>query len=381
MRVLFLHTAQDGLTAEYRVHLTLARYAQSEAFDPSFIWQSPVQIDGTIAERIIPYDFGRDMSITPRPNRYRRAGMMLQKLPQVLAFLMSKVKQTRPDILYTSQQSLDVRFATLLAARYHIPHVIHLHYNVGLWLGRDILQTIRKSSRLIAVSEYIRQNAILQGVSPSAVHTVPNPAPVSTFQPDPARRSIRAEFHLGENTPLVLAAGRLDPGKGHLDLFEAFSQVVREMPDARLLVCGASTTRENYADRLKQRVDELQIQPYTIFAGQRSDLPAIMHSANVFCLPTELDPCPLVFLEAMEAGMPVVAYYSGGVPEMVLHNQTGLLSYPGDVQTLAANLKKMLLDADYAHQLGEEGKKRAATEFAREKIANRWLNVLQEMIQ
>ncbi len=381
MRVLFLHTALNGLTAEYKVHITLARCARSEQFDPYFIWQSPVQVDGFDAEQIRSNDFGRDMSIAPKPNRYRRAGMMMQSLPRALAFLFASVKQIKPDIIYTSQQSLDVRFASLLAAYFHIPHVIHIHYNVGPWLDKDIFQAIRKSSRLIAVSEYIRQNAILQGVSPSAIHTVINPAPVSTFQPDSARRSIRAEFHLDENTPLVLAAGRLDPGKGHLDLFAAFAQVIREIPEARLLICGASTMRDNYADRLKQRVDELQIQPYTIFAGQRGDIPAIMHSANVFCLPTELDPCPLVFLEAMASGMPVVAYYSGGVPEMVLHNQTGLLSYPGDVPTLALNLKKVLSDPGYARQLGESGKNRAMTEFAPEKITGRWLNVLKEMIR
>lgn len=62
-----------------------------------------------------------------------------------------------------------------------------------------------------------------------------------------------------------------------------------------------------------------------------------MRSLHVFCLPTELDPCPLVFLEAGAEGLPPVADYSGGVPELIFHGQTGLLSYPRDIHGLAAN--------------------------------------------
>jgi D-inositol-3-phosphate glycosyltransferase len=248
-------------------------------------------------------------------------------------------------------------------------------------LGRYALNAIRKSSQLIAVSEYIRQTALLQGVAPSVIHTIINPVPISNPQPDPGLRDIRTEFHLEGDTPLVVAVGRLDPGKGHLALFEAFSELIQQMPNARLLICGISTSRDNYEFQLRQRVNELQINPYIIFAGQRNDIPAIMRSANVFCLPTELDPCPLVFLEAMAEGIPVVAYYSGGVPEMVLHNQTGLLSYPGDIQTLAANLQKLLSATTYAQRLGESGKLRVMAEFTPEIVANRWLKVLQGIVR
>jgi D-inositol-3-phosphate glycosyltransferase len=367
----------NGLSAEYKVHVTLATNAKKEDLDSYFIWQSPVQSDLISSDKLISYDFGRDMSIKPKPSSYRRFGMVMRRLPQTVAFLILKVKQIRPDFIYTSQQSFDVYLASILAKIFRIPHIIHLHYSVGPWLGKQTLNTIRKSSRLIAVSEYTRQTALLQGVLSSAIHTVINPTPILQFQPNSEYRSIRDEFNLDHDTPLVLAVGRLDPGKGHLDLFEAFSQVVKSVPNARLLICGSSTSHENYEGQLRQRVNELQINPYTIFAGQRNNIPAIMRSANVFCLPTELDPCPLVFLEAMTEGLPVAAYYSGGVPEMVLHSQTGLLSYPGDIQMLAMNIRTLLSDTAYAQRLGEAGKKRAAREFNPAVVVERWLNVLQ----
>lgn len=382
MRVLFLHTAMSGVSAEYKVHMTLAKHARSEALDPYFIWQSPSYTDRIGRNAIIAHDFGRDFSIKPRPSHYRRTLMTIQRLPYTLMFLVAKARQLQPDLIYTSQQYFDVFVANFVSKVLSIPHVIHIHYSVGPWLGKYTLNAIRKSSRLIAVSEYTRQTALLQSVSPSHIHTVINPASTGQNQAQSGTtpHAIRAEFKLDDDTPLVLAVGRLDPGKGHMALFEAFSQLIQHIPSARLLICGASSVRDNYEDQLRQRVNALQIQPYTIFAGQRSDIPAIMRSANVFCLPTELDPCPLVFLEAMAEGLPVVACYSGGVPEMVLHNQTGLLSYPGDIQALATNLQRILSNPIDAHQFGEAGRQRASIEFAPSKSAERWLRVLKEKI-
>ena len=376
MRVLFLHAASNGLTAEYKVHTTLVTNTNPEKLDPYFIWQSPVGMDEI---RVTAHDFGRDMSIQPKPGRLQRARMMAQKLPQSFAFLSSQIKKVKPDLIYTSQQNFDVLLADLLARHFRLPHVIHIHYSVGPWLGNHTLNVIRKSSRLIAVSEYVRQTALLQGVPSSNIHTVVNPAPFSQPEWNKEPESIRAEFNLKDNTPLVVSVGRLDPLKGHLALINAFAKVIQQIPEARLLICGSSTLRDNYEASLRRRVADLQLGHCVIFAGHRGDIPAIMRSADVFCLPTELDPCPLVFLEAMRAGLPVVACYSGGVPELVIQNQTGLLSYPGDTSALASDLLCVLSNPAYAHQLGDAGKQRVSTEFAPPRVAERWLKVLQEI--
>lgn len=380
MRVLFLHTAWSGVTAEYKVHTTLANGVESGKLDSYYLWQKPIPSDVMLKNQIIPHDFGRNTSITPKPNRYRRAIMMMQRLPKTLAFLTIKVRQLRPDVIYTSQQMFDIRLAQLLCQCFCLPHVIHIHYNVGPWLGKYALNTIRKSPRLIAVSEFVRQTALLQGVSPSNIHTIVNPAPIYPPQLNTAQ-NIRSELNLDSDTPLVVAVGRLDPGKGHLPLFEAFAKTVQQMPNARLLVCGISTSRDNFEAVLQQRVTELGLDPYVIFAGYRHDIQAIMETANVFCLPSELEPFGLVFLEAMMAGTPVVAYHSGGVPEIVLHNQTGLLSYPGDIARLAEHILQLLTNPDIALRLGQAGKQRASTEFNPSKVAERWLSVLHEKVK
>jgi glycosyltransferase involved in cell wall biosynthesis len=378
MKVLFLHAARDGLTPEYNVHLTLSMYARSIDFVPFYLWQSPIEDVWCGADRISAHDFGCRTHSGPSKLPLGRWGAMLRRLPHTMLVLASQIRQIRPDAIYTSQQKYDVLLGSLLSKRYQIPHIIHLHYNVGPWLGRYTMHAIRRSSRLIAVSEWVRQTALLQGIDPAAIHTVINPVPVSRALPEQAGAAIRAEFGIEAQAPLVLAVGRLDAGKGHLDLFEAFAQVVQEIPAARLLICGVNTSGDHFDAGLRKQVAERNLQSQVIFAGYRSDVRTIMRSADVFCLPTVMDPCPLAFLEAMYAGLPVVAYYSGGVPEIVQSDRTGLLSYPGDIRTLAANLQSVLRNPGYARQLGEAGVQRAMTDFAPAMVAEYWLKVLSE---
>ncbi len=386
MRILFLHAAWNGLRPEYRVHLSLATNSRATDFVPYFIWQSPTEIDlsesGQIQpHQIITHDFGRNMSIETARSRYSRPSMIIRKLPRTLIFLDRVVKQVNPDVIYTSQQALDIRLANIISRYFGIPHVIHIHYSVGPWLGKFALNTIQKSSYLVAISEYVRQTALLRGVLPANIHTIVNPAPLpqTHIQQNDRTQDIRAEYNLN-NSPLIVAVGRLDPGKGHLNLFEAFAEVIKKSPDARLLLCGVSTFNSGYENVLRQRVHELGIEPYTIFAGYRSNISTILQSADVFCLPAELEPFGLVYLEAMMAGLPVIACHSGGVPEIVLHNQTGLLSYPNDTSALAENLLATLSDKKLAQRLGEAGKQRAYKKFSAGKIADQWLDVVHRKI-
>jgi len=103
-----------------------------------------------------------------------------------------------------------------------------------------------------------------------------------------------------------------------------------------------------------------------------------MRCADVFCLPTELDPCPLVFIEAAAEGLPSVAFYSGGVPELIRHGETGLLSYPNDIGGLTRNLRALIEDRESARRLGRAAQRRAVEEFNPTLAAKRWIDLLQQ---
>src|SRR5690606_24263917 len=124
--------------------------------------------------------------------------------------------------------------------------------------------------------------------------------------------------------------------------------------------------------RLQERAVQLGVDDRVRFLGHRSDLGALMACADVFCLPSELEPFGLVYLEAMQAALPVVAAWSGGVPEIVVHGSTGLLSHPNDTEQLASDLAAVLTDGALRARLGAAGAERAATAFSPEMIAPRW---------
>lgn len=88
----------------------------------------------------------------------------------------------------------------------------------------------------------------------------------------------------------------------------------------------------------------------------------------------------MVFLEAMMAKLPIVAYYSGGVPEQVINNETALLSYPEDISRLSQNLITLVTNPELARNLGEAGKRRAVNEFSPNIVSKRWLSVLESFL-
>ena len=380
MRLLFIHANFDT-KPEYSVHQTLAEHTNLQCIESYFVWQSSAANEQIVRhshnpERYSFYDFGRDMSLMPKPSRSKRAAMMLHRLPKGLRFLAQKIQQIQPNFIYTSQQQYDVWLAKMLCTAFHIPHIIHIHYPIGPDLGPGISRAIVKTRRVIAVSEFIRENAIRAGASRDQVHTVHATIPLTPFDRPKNSDALRAEFHWPLDSQVIVAVGRLDPSKGHRLLIEAFDIVRRKNSRARLLICGVSTIQADYRQALERRVIDLGMQGQVAFAGHRDDMPFIYSGADIFCLPTVDEAFGLVFLEAMAAALPTVGVASGGVPEIIRHMETGLLSELGNVDALVANLQLLLHNDDLARQLGAAGKIRAFAKFAPEITAARWKSLL-----
>lgn len=378
VRILFLHTSVDHLFAEYKVHKALAEQAASHGVESYFVWQRGIcptadnEMRFPWPEHVRYINFGRDRSRKLRPSGMERRFLQLvYALPSLLGTL-AYAREVRPDLIYTSQQVADVYIGNLLGRLLGVPHVIHLHYTIGPWLGAGVLRAIRKSAHLIAVSEFIRQNAQLQGVRPAVLHTIPNATPPPEGSASVDRAAMRAAFGWSPDAPVLISAGRLDPMKGHHHLIDAFSRLLALVPEARLLICGRTLNSLDYPEQLTRQVADLGIQHAVTFAGHRYDLADLMRAADVFVLLSELEPFGLVFLEAMSMGLPVIAFYSGAVPEIVVHGVTGLLTYPDQPETLVARMARLLADRDLAARMGAAGRERAIEAFSIEQIACHW---------
>ncbi len=120
---------------------------------------------------------------------------------------------------------------------------------------------------------------------------------------------------------------------------------------------------------MERVIEDLRLEHYVCLLGQRDDIPGLMATADVFVLSSLWEGLPLVVLEAMVSGLPVVSTDIGGVPELVVENETGFLVPPKDPQLLAEAIEKMLtLPEHQCSGMGQAGKKKVEENFTLDKI-------------
>jgi glycosyltransferase involved in cell wall biosynthesis len=157
-------------------------------------------------------------------------------------------------------------------------------------------------------------------------------------------------------TPVILGVGRLKAPKDFSTLLMALASL--EPGTYRAQIVGDGPER----DRLELEAGELGLADSVDFLGEREDVPELLQGADVFVLPTRSEGLPVSVLEAMAAGLPVVASAVGGVPELVA-SETGLLVPPGDPRALAVTIGQLLEDSGLRSRLGAAGRARVEEHF------------------
>jgi glycosyltransferase involved in cell wall biosynthesis len=145
-------------------------------------------------------------------------------------------------------------------------------------------------------------------------------------------------------------------------LIKAVAVVHDVHPDVRLLIVGREM-EAGYTEKLKLLATELGVSEKVVFTGHRRDVPALMAAADIYAMPSQLEPFGLVYLEAMAMELPVIALNRGGTPEVVENGSDGLLSDPGDAQSLADNLLTCVKEPQRRAEMGRHGRHRAETRF------------------
>ncbi len=207
-----------------------------------------------------------------------------------------------------------------------------------LWsLSRLERINARRAPLVLTTSEYCRSRiGYHYGVPASKVRLVPEGIDLTSW-----RRLLDAAGGAAPDGRTILCVARQYPRKHIADLLRAFALLRRPFPDARLVIVGDGPEHA----RLRALAAELQLGAAATFTGalpDAADLAAWYRRAAIFCLPSVQEGFGIVFLEAMAAGLPIVATTAAAVPEVVPASQAGLLAPPGDVQALAAALAELL---------------------------------------
>lgn len=164
--------------------------------------------------------------------------------------------------------------------------------------------------------------------NPERVETHFNGVNTVLFRPDPeARAQARLQLGFADDTLVFSSVAVLRKGKGLEHLLEAVLVVRQQVPRARFLVVGDGEERA----RLEARSTALGVDDVVRFLGARTDVPRLLSATDVFVHPSLYEALPTSVLEAMAAGLPVVATDVGGIPELVSVERTGLLVPPGDI--------------------------------------------------
>ena len=166
---------------------------------------------------------------------------------------------------------------------------------------------------------------------------------------------------IAERPNIVLFLGKLEQRKGVFDLLDAVAAARATVPDLRL-VCAGEGDRGAVA-RYAQQLGIADAVKFTGWVGP-SGKRALLDAAAVFALPSYAESMPVSLVEAMAAGIPVIATGVGGIPEAVTEGVTGFLVGPGDISTLTRTLRKVLLDRPLAARVGAAGREAARLRFA-----------------
>jgi glycosyltransferase involved in cell wall biosynthesis len=176
--------------------------------------------------------------------------------------------------------------------------------------------------------------------------------------------------------PVILSVARLVPDKDHDTLIAAFSQVSAAFPETELWLVGDGPRRQAIQRQVRRSLAPDRVR----FLPGQPDIRRWLHRACLLVLSSRYEALPNVVLEAMAAGLPVVATQVGGLPEVVVPGRTGWLVPPGDAPALAAALSQALGEAGTREALGLAGRERAVGDFSMEAMTRRYEKVLSSLL-
>jgi glycosyltransferase involved in cell wall biosynthesis len=224
--------------------------------------------------------------------------------------------------------------------------------------------SLPSADRVITVCEPFAEQLARGGVERAKISVCHNSITPAAPAEAAEVEALRRRLGLGGDERIILSVGRLSREKGHADLVEALGELRRLDPglDFKLVVVGEGPERA----RVESAAAAAGVADRVVFAGHASDVRPFYGLADALALPSHSEGSPLVLLEAMAAGVPVVATRVGGVPEMVSDGESALLVGPRDARALAAALGRVLGDEALARALAANASARAAGHFSPE---------------
>jgi glycosyltransferase involved in cell wall biosynthesis len=287
--------------------------------------------------------------------------------PLSVRAVVQLIRRVRPHILHTHTAKAGAigRTAAALAGEARPPIVVHTFHGHVLRGYFDPIRTAaytnveralaRQTTRLVAVSPEVRDDLVELGVAPPGRFTVIRlgidlDRRIAEGTADGA--SLRRLFGVADGTFVVGWIGRMTAIKHLPDVLAAFAALRARGIDATLCLVGDGPDRE----AVEERAHTLGIARHTLFVGYQRDVAPYYGLFDVLLLPSGNEGTPVVAIESLAAGTPVVATDVGGVPDVVENGRSGFLTRVGDINAIVDALERLARDPDLRHDLGQAGR-------------------------
>lgn len=284
------------------------------------------------------------------------------------AFRLSRYLKGRPcDILHA--QTSRAHSIALLARKLGAPGRLVVSRRLDFPIRKNFpnLWKYRSATvdRYIAVADVVRGTLVEAGVAARRIAVINSSIDLARFTDVvDGRAEVRASLGVPLDAPLVGNVAALAWHKAQKDLLDAMPALLERVPEARLVVVGGGEERE----ALERQTAALELTGRVVFTGARRDVPALLTAFDVFCMPSYFEGLCNAVLEAFAMRVPVVAARAGGLPEIVHHEETGLLAPAKDPAQLAAALHRLLTDRDLAARVAGNAHRLVHERFSVQKM-------------
>ena len=305
--------------------------------------------------------------------------------PRAYVRLLGLIRSLKPDLIHTWLFAAN-SYGRAAGLACGVPCLVASERCVDPWKGwRDMLvdrYLARRTARIVANSTAVRDFYVRQGLPAEKFVVIHNG--IAPAEPSPiSRQALLAELGLPEKARLVGLVGRLWPQKRVKDAIWAADMIKFVRDDVHLLIIGDGPQY----DRLRRFRDQVRIRDKVHFLGHRDDVARIMPHLDALWSTSAYEGQSNAIMEAMAAGVPVVATDIPGTRDLVVPEETGFLVSIHDLESkvrraaFARNTNTLLEDRELAHRMGQSARQRILREFNVEKMVQRHAELYQELLE
>lgn len=347
----------------------------------------------TVAEGMKGSQFESEIcTLTPTGDLHKKANQIAIKsyalgyknilsLPKIIIKLMLLLYKNKYDIINTHLPQASV-IGIIISRLRGIPYIIETrHYSdymykysnrINQWLDK---KTVNMADHVIVVShagKVVLMNR--EGVKEEKISVIYNGINISKFS---SNHRIQIRKQLGIDNKMVLTfTASYHPRKGHKYLLESVGMLKKKYPDVIILLIGDGILKANLEALTKQ----LHLEDNVRFLGYRTDIPELLNATDIYVHSSVEEGFGIAIIEAMAAGLPVIATNVGGIPEIITHNKNGILVPPEDPQALSSAMSDLIDHPDKRKTLAESGRRHVGANFTDETMVNKYREVYRSNV-